>query len=94
MPKYRKKPVEVEAVQWFKVGDHAEVEMAMSPALSCRCGFCNRLTMDHGAVRCSANERNKICPGDWIVTNGEGEITILNSNDFKDAFEPVEEGDH
>lgn len=26
MPKYRKKPVVVEAIQWFKIGDHPKVQ--------------------------------------------------------------------
>lgn len=56
MAKYRKKPVVIEAVQWFKMGDHPAVIADPSPHVT---GSAWIPTLEGGHV---------VTPGDWIIT--------------------------
>ena len=51
--KYIKKPVVIEAVQWFKHGDHPEVMSYKSGLLppSFRCSSCDNIISHHGWIR-------------------------------------------
>ena len=61
MAKYRKKPVVIEATQWFKDGDHPEVLVHHHPKLK-NCGWVD--TLEGGHI---------VTPGDWIITGVKGE---------------------
>lgn len=72
---YRKKPVVIEAVQWFKHGDHPEV---MNPVWShCGgnfCDVCGRLLDGiHGFIK-TLEGGHRVCPGDWIIKGVKGEF--------------------
>lgn len=86
MEKYRKKPVVIEAVQWFKHGDHIAVEkysqntIDRHPAYDC-CGF---ITTPEGIMN--------VIPKDWIITGVKGELYPVKDEIFKETYEPVSEG--
>ena len=95
MPKFRKKPVEVEASQYFKDGDHPLVE---------HCYF----TRD-GRVRWAPGDPpeinvfdchkkpairtlegwHEVTPGDWIITGVNGEHYPCKPDIFEKTYEPV-----
>ena len=83
--KYRKKPVEVEAVQWFKPGDHPAVSTFIYEDYGPRYGI-------------QALEGTMwVNPGDWIVGPGvSGKYWPVQDDIFKQTYEPVEsvESDH
>lgn len=73
--KFRKKPVVIEATQWFKHGDHQAVE-GHDP----REGFVPTL---EGMMR--------VIPGDWIITGVKGEHYPCKPDIFEATYERVEE---
>jgi hypothetical protein len=76
--KYRKKPVVIEAVQWFKNGDHPEDKstMIMSLGESHPCGF-----LSEGAIvryyRTSELDGKKRCKKCKIIMHNHGWIDTL-----------------
>lgn len=77
--KYRKKPVVIEAVQWFRPGDHAAVVAdSASPT-----GF---------AIRTPENTviLHEVTPGDWIITGVRGEVYPCKPDVFAATYEPAE----
>jgi hypothetical protein len=79
--KYRKKPVVIEATQWFKDGDHWAVAKHQStdPRLK-ECGWVRTLEGGH-IVR----------PGDFIITGVKGEHYPCKPDIFEMTYEPVEQ---
>lgn len=83
--KYRKKPVIVEAVQWFKHGDHQEVhpmpnDGQVYPALLTENGYIQTL---EGIMQ--------VRPGDWIITGVQGEHYPCKPDIFEMTYEEVNE---
>jgi hypothetical protein len=74
--KYRKKPIIIEATQWFKHGDHPAVEPAIRPEN----GWVE--TLEGGHV---------VTPGDWIITGVKGEHYPCKPDIFAATYEIVEE---
>lgn len=79
MPKFRRKPLVVEAVQWFKHGDHPAVERRPDWLPGMACGWLP--VGDSGYV---------VKPGDWILTNAEGRHFSCDAEFFHATFQPVE----
>ena len=78
MPKYRKKPITVDAVQWFKHGDHPEVRT-------------HPWRGDAGWIPTLEGSMD-VYPGSWIVGPGaEGEFWPVKDSIFKATYELVEE---
>ena len=78
--KFRKKPVVIEATQWFKHGDHPNVErLPFNPAVDDR-GIISTLEGDH-----------VVTPGDWIITGVKGEHYPCKPEIFEMTYERVEE---
>lgn len=89
MIKYRKKPVVIEAVQWWKDGDHPQVVEIPEKV---------RDTID---ARSTALELNKmrwigtlegghlVTPGDWIIKGVKGELYPCKPDIFEATYEPV-----
>lgn len=77
MAKFRKKPVVIEAEQWFPgrliegVVNHPEEDFAEVATLE-------------GQMRCSS--------GDWIITGVKGEKYPCKDEIFRMTYDPVEEG--
>ena len=84
--KFRKKPVVIEASQWFKHGDHSNVVAlpythpvdthAVMPGV---CGWIQ--TLEGGHI---------VSPGDWIITGVRGEQYPCKPDIFDATYEPVE----
>lgn len=80
--KYRKKPVVIEAVQWFRPGDHPAVEVDVrSPT-----GY---------AIRTPENTevKHEVTPGDWIITGIKGEVYPCKPDVFAATYEPADDAD-
>ena len=77
---YRKKPVEIEAVQWFKPGDHPAVVMKSDPLRYADTGVPWIETLEGGHV---------VTPGDWIITGVKGEHYPCKPDIFELTYEPA-----
>jgi hypothetical protein len=100
MPKFRKKPVVIEAIQWLKSGDNEHV-FPMGTGLSARphtdltreCEECKTRLETHGWVQ-TLEGIHVVCPGDWIITGVKGERYPCKPDIFEMTYEgPVEEED-
>ena len=74
MAKFRKKPVVIEAIQWFKHGDHPSVEQHANFGM----GWIK--TLEGGHV---------VTPGDWIITGVAGEHYPCKPAIFYATYEAV-----
>lgn len=80
MTKYMKKPIAVEAVQWFKLGDHpAVVADARSPT-----GFAMH-TLENQQIK------HEVKVGDWIITGTAGEHYPHDAELFAQNYTQVED---
>lgn len=93
MTQYRKKPVVVEATQWFSPGDHPEVLVGIHTFDEGFrvCAGCKRLIYDHGVIG-TLEGRMSVCPGDWIITGVAGEHYPCKPEIFEAIYESVEKG--
>jgi hypothetical protein len=82
--KFRKKPVVIEATQWFKHGDHPMVKKRMigdginDKWIESNMGWID--TLEGGHV---------VTPGDWIITGVKGEVYPCKDEIFKMTYEPA-----
>ena len=79
--KFRKKPVVIEATQWFKMGDHPAVIEHPSANMN-EAGFAWVQTLEGG---------HTVIPGDWIITGVKGEHYPCKPDIFLMTYEIVEE---
>ena len=77
--KFRKKPVVIEATQWFKDGDHPEVTPRKSVGNEHK-GWIETLEGGH-----------EVTPGDWIITGVKGEHYPCKPEIFEMTYDPVEQ---
>lgn len=80
MPQFRKKPVVIEAVQWFKPGDHPAVVMKAAPNRHADDGVPWVETLEGGHI---------VTPGDWIITGVKGEHYPCKPDIFALTYEPA-----
>jgi len=85
--KFRKKPVVIEAVQWFKHGDHPDVKKVELAEFNC--SNCGKKSDDHGTIK-TLEGVMYVCPGDWIILGIAGELYPCKPNIFEATYEPVE----
>lgn len=98
--RFRKQPVEVSAVRWWRNGDHPDdgprdreglvVRYFRSP-IACGewpCGQCDRLLREHGWIE-TLEGGLTVCPGDWVVTGVKGERYPVKDAIFQITYEPV-----
>jgi len=78
--KYRKKPVVIEATQWFKLGDHYAVMHYESHDPDMH-GLGWIITLEGGHI---------VTPGDWIITGVKGEHYPCKPDIFEMTYEVVE----
>jgi len=79
--KFRKKPIVIEATQWFKDGDHDRVKK-----------FFNHDPENHGWGWIETLEGGHIVnPGDWIITGVKDEHYPCKPEIFEMTYEKVEE---
>lgn len=91
MGRYVKRPVEVEATQWFKDGDHPNVTMLpVDPdcVVSLYCAGCGHSADAHGFIE-TLEGGHRVCPGDWIITGVRGERYPCKPDIFEQTYEEV-----
>lgn len=101
MTKYRKRPVVIEATQWFKNGDHPldgppETEGKIVRYFrnpddrgDCCCKQCGKTMHLHGWIdSCEGGEI--VCPGDWIITGVRGGHYTCKPDIFAATYEVIE----
>jgi hypothetical protein len=100
MPKFRRRPEIVEAVQWRKNGDHDvshNRDLYESWSYQFGCEWCKVPLEDHGDAD-TLNGLRKVCPGDWLVMKGRQVVEVFRPKDFAMVYEPYkgpgEEGGH
>ena len=76
MARYLKKPFVVEAVQWFKHGDHPAV-------------VAESLGEDVGYID-TPEGRLRVEPGDWIITGVAGENYPCKPDIFERLYTPAD----
>jgi hypothetical protein len=93
--KYRKKPVVIEATQWFKDGDHPYVRMCWFDAwgkVRWAPGDSESINI-FGCIRKPAIATlegwHAVTPGDWIITGVKGEHYPCKPDIFEMTYEPV-----
>ncbi len=89
MAKYRKKPVVIEATQWWKDGDHSNVieippsvvETIKDRSVALNIDECRWIgTLEGGHI---------VSPGDWIITGVQGEQYPCKPDIFQSTYEPI-----
>lgn len=75
--KYRKKPVIIDATQWFKMGDHHAVRKHDREE-----GFGKIYTLEGEHI---------VTPEDWIITGVKGEHYPCKPDIFEMTYKPVEQ---
>lgn len=83
--KFRKKPIVIEATQWFKPGDHPQVREYLVYG---SCGVCHG--SGHGWVGTLEGDM-MVSEGDWIITGVKGEVYPCKPDIFDLTYEKVEE---
>ncbi|WP_233152667.1 hypothetical protein [Mycobacterium sp. NS-7484] len=93
--RYRKKPVEIDAVQWDGTAEAAapiiEWAHANNVTITYNCpdgDACRRDT--HVLLVCTLEGAMSALPGDWIVRGIKGEFYPVKPDIFAATYEPVE----
>lgn len=100
---YQKKPIEVEAHQWWSNGDHPlddieDVETQegkivryfrhpKKPGTNI-CSQCSHLFHFHGFLE-TLEGGAMVCPGDYIIKGVEGELYCCKGRIFEETYERV-----
>lgn len=92
MPKYRKKPVVIEAEQWDHHNSMPSIveDFNVKVKTTASCDKCGGLYVDHGWVP-TLEGGHIVCPGDWIITGVQGEHYPCKEDIFEMTYELVEE---
>lgn len=99
--RFRKKPVVIEASQWFKNGDHpADVSLVGREGAVVRyyrhpnvpgdkpCEQCGKPHDIHGWID-TLEQGHRVCPGDWIITGVKGERYPCKPDIFAATYDPA-----
>lgn len=87
MAKFRKKPVVIEATQWFKHGDHPAVEQYPFAEIAT---YPDPAQKGYGWVK-TLEGGHVVTPGDWIITGVKGEHYPCKPDIFEATYEEVTE---
>jgi len=103
--KFRKKPIVVDAVRWWKNGDHPEdypdgipkdwegrvVRYYRRPDVSGAtvCGQCGQTMHYHGWID-TLEGGFTVCPGDWVIKGVKGEFYPCKPDIFEQTYESVD----
>jgi hypothetical protein len=83
--KYRKKPVVIEATQWFKMGDHPMVYEVMGNDEEIN-GWLVMTPTGRYAIK-TLEGRITVSEGDWIITGVKGEHYPCKPDIFEMTYE-------
>jgi len=89
--KYRKKPVVIEAEQWWSNTPHPEVRSYRTPDGDSQdiCKLCKITMQFHGWVD-TLEGGHIVCPGDWIITGIKGEHYPCKPDVFELTYDKEE----
>ena len=79
MPTFRKKPIVIEAVQWFMPGDHPLV-------VRTDIGIADRVVVD---AIWTLEGSMVVSPGDWIIKGVKGEHYPCKPDIFAATYDPA-----
>ena len=83
---FRKKPVVIQATQWFKDGDHPAVIARDPENPQDKASF--NVPGGHGWVP-TLEGGHIVTPGDWIITGVKGEHYPCKPDIFEATYEPA-----
>lgn len=93
--KFRKRPIEIEAYQWFQVSEYREgvardVDYYRRPDVSGKtlCRHCAVSMHDHGWID-TLEGGHVVCPKDWVITGVKGEKYPCKPDIFAETYEAV-----
>jgi hypothetical protein len=89
MAKYRKKPVVIEAEQWFP--DRRVDGVVSAPLIDGKGGLCGCVLLG-GLTEAHVHTLEGpllVSPGDWIITGVKGEKYLCKPDIFAATYEPV-----
>lgn len=91
MAKYIKRPIPIDAVQWFKQGDspHVEPIYGAGDMVGACCGHPSNA---HGFIK-TLEGTLTICPGSWVATGIKGEHWPIRDDIFRETYVPLPTGD-
>lgn len=75
MTAYRKKSIVVDAVQWFKHGDHPAINQILGVGDRV-CESCGAPSNAHGLCK-TLEGTMAVCVGSWVITGVKGETYEL-----------------
>ncbi len=88
--RFRKRPVEVDAVQWFKHGDHPAVDRwAVKSTILSEEPFVVGEPREWVNYVLTLEGEMRVSPGDWIITGVKGEHYPCKPDIFAATYEPV-----
>jgi len=86
--KFRKKPVVIEATQWFKMGDHPMVYEVMGKPKEIN-GWIRIVPTGKYAIK-TLEGHHIVSSGDWIITGVKGEHYPCKPDIFEMTYEVAE----
>jgi len=92
VPKYRKKPVAVDAAQWWPPTDRRHVPIQAVKSRPAGEGTYQHISGLYHYVE-TLEGGLAVFPGDWIITGIKGENYPCRDDIFRETYEPVEEGE-
>jgi hypothetical protein len=102
MPKFRKRPVVIEASRWKINGDHPEDGDSTKEGKVVRyyrrpddkgdrlCEYCTTKMDEHGWID-TLEGGHIVCPGDWVITGVAGERYPCKDSVFRATYEAVDD---
>lgn len=85
--RYRKKPVEIEAEQWFPERKVDGVEFPVMNSASAPAGIHHNQGIIH-----TLEGNHVVTSGDWVITGVKGEKYACKPDIFEMTYDPVERG--
>ncbi|PZG12951.1 hypothetical protein C1I95_24730 [Micromonospora craterilacus] len=86
---HRRRSTDVAAVQWWQHGDHPAVQAFRHSAFSGEYPHesgCGRPWDDHGWIN-TDDAGIRVCPGDWIITEQHGRLSVVHPPEFEADYE-------
>ena len=91
MAQYRKKPVVIEATQWYKDGDHPNVVEIPAKVLDTIEARTDAVGINDCRWIGTLEGGHIVSPGDWIITGVQGELYPVKCDIFYATYDKVDE---
>ena len=92
MPKFKKKPVVIEAMKFLSpyitLFDDLVIMAKYEGIIPTPCKHCGAHLRTHGVIETLEGE-HIVCPGDMIIKGVEGEYYPCKPNIFEKTYEPI-----